>query len=279
MRSIAALLLLLAASFAIPAAESPNFEEEAPRVRAALEQAQAAEAGRGVRRNIKLALALYCEAGSMGSPEGFFRVGRLLTQGPAYARNPRLANAYLALAASLGHREAMDRYDEAVGAEELPEDDCGQLDNFRSIEGFDMDAYVAGLAPARREVAAIIRRLAPQFGVDARIALAVALTESNLNPLAVSPKNAQGVMQLIPETAERFGVKKPFDPESNVRGGLAYLRWLEKRFNGDWEHAVAAYNAGEGNVDRYKGIPPFRETRQYVKRVLYFAGYAPAGKS
>ena len=106
-----------------------------------------------------------------------------------------------------------------------------------------------------------------------RIALAIALAESNLNPDAVSPKNAQGVMQLIPDTQARFGVTRPFDPESNIRGGLAYLKWLKARFAGDWALIAAAYNAGEGAVERHGGIPPYRETESYVRRVLFFAGH------
>ena len=106
------------------------------------------------------------------------------------------------------------------------------------------------------------------------MALAIALAESNLDANAVSPKNAQGVMQLIPDTQERFGVEKPFDPEQNIKGGLAYLKWLQNRFDGNLNLVAAAYNAGEGNVDRYGGIPPFPETQHYVRRVLNFSGMA-----
>jgi soluble lytic murein transglycosylase-like protein len=133
--------------------------------------------------------------------------------------------------------------------------------------------YLSGLSPARRRIAELIRRHAARYGVEVRIALAIALAESNLNPDAVSPKNAQGVMQLIPDTQARFGVTRPFDPESNIRGGLAYLKWLKARFAGDWALIAAAYNAGEGAVERHGGIPPYRETESYVRRVLFFAGH------
>ena len=79
-------------------------------------------------------------------------------------------------------------------------------------------------------------------------------------------------MQLIPGTQQRFGVRDPWDVEANVKGGLAYLKWLGNRFGGDWALVAAAYNAGEGAVDRYQGIPPYRETRDYVRRVMFFAG-------
>jgi len=109
-------------------------------------------------------------------------------------------------------------------------------------------------------------------GIQPQLALAIALTESALNPQALSPKNAMGVMQLIPETAARFKVTKPYDPEQNIRGGLAYLRWLLAYFEGDVALAAAGYNAGEGAVDRFRGVPPYRETQAYVERILRHVG-------
>ena len=97
-------------------------------------------------------------------------------------------------------------------------------------------------------------------------------TESNFNPLAVSPKNAQGLMQLIPSTASRFGVTNIKDPVENIKGGMAYLRWLLAYFEGDVALTLAAYNAGEGAVERYQGIPPYAETRHYVARILSMLG-------
>jgi hypothetical protein len=246
-------------------------EIEAPRATALLEQGLAAEKGiRGFKRP-GLALALYCEAGELGSAEGFFRVGRILRKSASIWSNPTLGNAYLALAVRLGHREAQELHDPALANAFLPEI-CGDFDNIMASGHFDLDGYVAALSPARQKIAALIRRHAPRYAVDSRFGLAVAMAESNLNPLAVSPKNAQGVMQLIPDTQERFGVKKPFDAESSIRGGLTYLKWLSARFGGDLALVAAAYNSGEGTVDRYQGIPPYPETRHYVRRVLYFSG-------
>jgi TPR repeat protein len=271
------LALLLPVLVLLPAgpalASEDALEAEPPRVVAALEQGLAAELGNGLVRNPELAIALYCDAGTLGSPEGFFRVGRVLVIGPAYLRNPALANAYFALAARLGHRAASEAFDEAVPSAPL-EESCGSFSSGFERQGFDLDAYVSGLSPARRRIADMIRHQARRYGIDERIALAVAMAESNLNSRAVSPMNAQGVMQLIPATQARFGVKDAFDAESNVRGGLAYLKWLKARYHGDWGLVTAAYNAGEGAVDRYRGIPPFRETRDYVRRVLFFAGLA-----
>ena len=149
---------------------------------------------------------------------------------------------------------------------------CADIDTQAGLVSFDLDGYIAGLSPIKRKIAALIRRKAPQYGVDTQMALGIALAESNLDAAAVSPKNAQGVMQLIPDTQERFGVTKPFDPEQNIKGGLSYLRWLQNRYPGNLKLVIAAYNAGEGNVDRYGGIPPFAETQQYVRRVLQFVG-------
>jgi hypothetical protein len=269
-----AMLPALLLGLALPVvADDHVLEAEAPRVLAALEQGMAAELGTGLGRNPELAIALYCDAGTMGSPEGFFRIGRILAIGPAYVRNPALANAYFALAARLGHRAAMDAFDQSVDSEPLDES-CGNFAKGFEHQRFDLNAYLSGLSPVRRRIADLIRRHAARNGIDERVALAVAMAESNLNAGAVSPMNAQGVMQLIPATQQRFGVKDAFDAESNVRGGMAYLKWLKLRFNGDWGLVAAAYNAGEGAVDRYRGIPPYRETQDYVRRVLFFAGLA-----
>jgi soluble lytic murein transglycosylase-like protein len=119
----------------------------------------------------------------------------------------------------------------------------------------------------RRKIFAIVQRLAPEYGIHPALAVALIRAESNFDPMAVSEKNAQGLMQLIPETAARFQVKKPFDAEQNIRGGMAYLRWLLAYFQGDVDLAVAAYNAGEGAVNRFGGVPPFPETRGYLKRI------------
>lgn len=112
-----------------------------------------------------------------------------------------------------------------------------------------------------------IRAAAAKFGVDEALVRAIVHAESSFNPNAVSHKNAQGLMQLIPATAQRFGVKDPFDPAQNIRGGVEYLAWLLDRFDGNVTLAAAGYNAGEGNVDRHGGVPPFEETRRYVERV------------
>ena len=119
----------------------------------------------------------------------------------------------------------------------------------------------------------LIRRASRRHGVPAALVKAVIHAESAFNPRAVSPKGAMGLMQLMPATAQDLGVAKPFHASENVQGGTRYLRSLHDRY-GNWTHTLAAYNAGPTAVDHYRGVPPFTETRQYVKRVLsYYRRY------
>lgn len=113
----------------------------------------------------------------------------------------------------------------------------------------------------------IIVEAARKFDVDAALVSAVIKAESDYNPRTVSHKGARGLMQLMPATARRFGVTDSFDASANIHAGTRYLRWLLNTFDGNADLAVAAYNAGEGNVWKYNGVPPFRETVQYIKRV------------
>mgnify|MGYP006188134389 CR=1 FL=1 len=134
---------------------------------------------------------------------------------------------------------------------------CGVLPgvDFGSVR-LNLDAYSSEVKAA-----------ATEFGVEEAVVRAIIHAESAFRPNAVSHAGAQGLMQLIPATASRFGVTDVFQPEQNIRGGVQYLAWLLKRYNGDLTLAAAGYNAGEGAVDKYKGVPPYKETRHYVERV------------
>lgn len=271
---VSPLLLVLTVATAAAASLAPSIEGESPRVQALLEQAWSVESGgRGQPSNTRLAAALYAEAGFLGSGEGYYRAALIDLPG----RHPVVRDgrdACLLIAAShLGHQQAaavLERsgpYQPAIGT------DCSEdLRSSSMLAYFSLERHVEQLSTPRREVVSLIRKLAPRYAVDSYLALAMASVESNFNARAISPKMAMGVMQLIPATAERFGVVNPFDPEQNIRGGLAYLRWLKKYYQGDVVRMVAAYNAGEKAVDSYGGIPPYPETVAYVARVLYFSG-------
>ena len=133
---------------------------------------------------------------------------------------------------------------------------------------------VASLSPLRapKQVLDLVNKIAPEYRVPVPLVIAIIQAESNYDAEAVSPKNGQGLMQLIPETALRFRVKDVFDPVQNVRGGVAYLRWLLAYFEGEVSLVAAAYNAGERSVERYRGVPPYGETRAYVRRIVASVG-------
>jgi len=113
----------------------------------------------------------------------------------------------------------------------------------------------------------IVREAAERHSLDPALVKAVISTESGWNPQAVSRKGAIGLMQLVPGTAQRFGVGNPFDPAQNVEGGARYLRGLLEKYDGGLWHALAAYNAGPGAVEKYKGVPPFGETINFIKKI------------
>ena len=130
---------------------------------------------------------------------------------------------------------------------------------------------------ARGQYAAAIREISARHGVDATLVESVIRAESAFNPTAVSRTGARGLMQLMPKTAVMLGVRDSFNPRENIDGGVRHLRYLLDRYPGNVALAVAAYNAGEGAVDNYRGIPPYTETRQYVQRVLNGSGGGGGG--
>jgi soluble lytic murein transglycosylase-like protein len=144
---------------------------------------------------------------------------------------------------------------------------------------YSNSSYAVSYSKRVEEYWPIITNACSRHGVDAELVKAVIQVESNYNHRAVSPKGAMGLMQLMPGTANRYGVKKAFDPQENVEGGVHYLKDLLELFGSDMKLALAAYNAGEGAVQRNNGIPNYVETQNYVRKVLALyngeASYVP----
>jgi hypothetical protein len=130
----------------------------------------------------------------------------------------------------------------------------------------DIEAPAPVAAPDSA-VRTLVEETAKTFDVSPALVDSVIQVESNYNPYAVSPKGAQGLMQLMPATARRFGVKNSFDAKQNIEGGVRYLKFLQQTFKGDDRLAIAAYNAGEGAVTKYGNVPPYAETMNYVAKV------------
>jgi len=233
-------------------------------------QALAYEHGEGVPQDRLRAAALYCEAARQGDAEAQFSLGWMYGNGRGVAHDEGVAAALFSLAAEQGHAGAKKAL-EFVGADRAPLPDCMRPEE-PSVAVDDPPDPFADLSPQKQKIADVVNVLAPIYDVAPRLALAVISVESDFDPRARSPKDARGLMQLIPGTAARFRVKDAFDIRDNVRGGLKYLRWLLSYYRGRVALAAAAYNAGEGVVDRYRGVPPYPETESYVQRVLALFG-------
>ncbi|MDR2113236.1 MAG: transglycosylase SLT domain-containing protein [Candidatus Accumulibacter sp.] len=262
------LAALTGLALAPPALSLPAVENPAPRVspeilRLLRMEARSYEHGEGVPVDIERALGLYCDGAQYGDAEAQFSLGWIYANGRGVERNDELASAFFQLAARQGHEHSrkMLRF---VGEKAAPLPECMNPVK-KPVED---DHPFRAESPMQRKIDALVRKLAPEYGVSPKLALAVIRAESNFEPAAVSRKNAQGLMQLIPETSARFNVRRPLDPEQNIRGGMAYLRWLLAYFEGNVPLVAAAYNAGERAVERYRGIPPYAETRGYVVRIL-----------
>jgi soluble lytic murein transglycosylase-like protein len=220
------------------------------------------ENAEGVPKDFQKANRLYCQAAKQGYAEAQFKLGWVYANGRGVPRDDGVAAALFRMAADQGHEHAAKLLPYVRQQPDTQMPSCLLPDPVQSA--LDDSNATAGV---RSEIVGLVRQLAPQYAVDSRLALAVISVESAFNPKAVSPKNAQGLMQLIPETAARFGVKRVFNPVENIKGGLAYLRWLLAFFEGDVQLVVAAYNAGERAVEKYRGIPPYAETRDYVRKI------------
>lgn len=259
------------------------------------EEAKALEHGDGLPRDPVRAAELYCRAARHGDAEAQYNLAWMLTNARGIERNDAQAAHLFAAAAEQGLAQARnmaERLGTPMGDPPAclrpPAEDAVLLARqpppVPPPAGAGHRARPGGTAataappppiPAHAppQIVQFVQLVAPDYQLEPWLVLAVIAAESNFDPGAVSPKRAVGLMQLIPETAARFGVRNPSDPVQNLRGGMAYLRWLLAYFEGDVMLALAAYNAGEGAVERYRGVPPYAETRHYVRKILGATGY------
>ncbi len=257
----------------------------------------------GTPRDPVRAAELYCRAARHGDAESQYSLAWMMTNSRGIERNDAQAAHLFAAAAEQGYAQARNILarmgtprGEPPACLRPPEEDhalaaaaAASAAKAAATKSSGAGPLAAGAArglgaagstitpppPPRNAPEALVRYvrlLAPEYQLEPHLVLAFIATESNFDATAISPKNAQGLMQLIPETAARFGVRNAMDPAQNVRGGMAYLRWLMARFQGDVVLVAAAYNAGEGAVERYLGVPPFAETRQYVWKIVSASG-------
>ncbi len=251
-----------------------------PAIRALLEQAQADEDSADEQQGPWLAAKRYCEASRLGSTEAQYRLGMLYAFGRGVPESRELAASLFSVAALQGHAEARNMLDTIrLSSTALPE--CvlqavapAKGEGLQAVSQADakLDRLLKRLPKNKRWVIELVGTQARWNSVDPRLILSIIAAESNFQFDATSPKSAMGLMQLIPETAERFNVSNAYNATQNIKAGLRYVQWLLSYFQGDVRLALAAYNSGEGTVDRYGGVPPYKETQQYVKRIMALYG-------
>ncbi|MBB1127133.1 lytic transglycosylase domain-containing protein [Thiospirillum jenense] len=214
--------------------------------------------------DIETTLLTYCRAAARGQASAYYELGWLYFSGHGVARHPERAAGWLTRAAAAGDHQAKHLLKLLVGIQPQADTTCERLLYPPPLPTIPRITA----APERVvQIETLVRTFAPHFNLHPELVMAVIAIESNFNPRAESPAGAQGLMQLMPATAARFGVTDVWDAKSNLIGGMMYLSWLLRRYHGAIELALAAYNAGEGAVDQYAGIPPYTETRNYVARI------------
>jgi len=247
-------------------------------------QALALENGEGIERDPVAAAKLYCEAARLGDAPSQFNLAWMYSNGRGVDRSDQWAAFFFHAAAEQGYEQAQRMLSQVGGAPTYVPDCMRDTDAAKPPVVAQQPTRRAGALPVRTApvvvakpswplvIVNLVKKIAPDFKVHPQLVLSVIEVESRFDTVALSPKNAKGLMQLIPDTAARFGVRNSYDAAQNIRGGTAYLQWLLAYYQGDVALAAAAYNAGEGAVNRYRGVPPYAETRAYVRKVLDLYG-------
>ncbi|MDI1362784.1 lytic transglycosylase domain-containing protein [Methylotenera sp.] len=257
------------------AQELEAFDNEPPVIKDLLMRANVLVGDEDDPDGVWKAADMYCKAARYGSAEAVYRLGMLYAFGRGVPENRDYAANLFGIASTHGHYEAQKML-ETLEIKTSATPPC-VLDDVAPEKGLsgvtlvketpEIDQYIANLPKNKRWVLRLVNTISKWYKVDEKLVLSIISVESNFENVATSNKEAQGLMQLIPDTAERFNVKNAYNASQNIKGGVAYLRWLLAYYKGDVALTIAAYNAGEGAVNKYKGIPPFAETKQYVKKV------------
>jgi hypothetical protein len=245
----------------------PTSEGTSQNAAALVMEAARYEHAEGVPRDFGRAIELYCAAAKAGNADGQYGLGWMYANGRGVNRDDAMAAHLFSLAAQQGHPQAQNMQKLAAAAKPVVPP-C-LVPPPKVVQAPAPAELLPGREPnyPRGHIYNMVGKVSPKYEVDPQLVLAFIAVESGFNANAVSPKNAQGLMQLIPETARRFRVRDAFNAEDNIKGGVAYLQWLLAFFKGDVPLVAAAYNAGERAVEKYRGIPPYPETRDYVRRI------------
>lgn len=229
----------------------------------------------------------YCTSARDGDQNAQYALGWMHEMGKGAPQDQKIAKQFYTIAAEQGNALASEalthltdtiagllppcmlpkpvEFDEPLIV--LSEETQAEIDAIRASAEPAISEKTERLFKSQRSVYNIVNKLAKKYSIDPNLVMTFIAIESAFDVNATSPMNAQGLMQLIPKTAKRFGVKNPYRAEDNIKGGIQYLHWLLAYYEGHIELVAAAYNAGEKAVDRYKGVPPYSETQHYVKKI------------
>lgn len=219
----------------------------------------------------------YCKEARLGDIEAQYQLGMLYAFGSGVPKQPAYAAALFSMAGQQGHYKAQNMLENIrLSSSTLPgcmnsafiKPEKPLQYSLRAIDNIDIETRLNRLPKHKTWIVDLVKTMSAWYKIDPKFVLSIISVESNFEPNARSPKNAMGLMQMIPATSERFNVGDAFDVSQNIQGGLEYLQWLINRYKGNVAMVAAGYNAGEGAVDRHHGIPPYPETQNYVAQVL-----------